>query len=266
MNCIIYTLFCSIAAWWIAHKAVKTVFDHEDKLHICPYDTNAVWEQIKKHFNIQNRYDLLDHCYAKFDKAFFASLCEKLSHLAAKGDELSLHLFENAGHYLAKATAALTPNVSDQLLVKGNLNIVCVGSVWKSWHLLKGGYTKEILKSSCKFGLNLITLTQAMAIGAVYLAADAINYDLPRDYSHNYDIFQYFPPNDAKTNGVHTNGVGAKIQNGNLTNGSNHNSSGNTTNGTTTNGTTIGNTNGTTKGKLTNGHTSSPSAILVHDG
>lgn len=249
------------SAWWIAHRAIKTVFDHDDKLVLSQYDTTAVWEAIKKHFQIQTRYDLLDHCYAKFDKAFFASLCEKLSHLAAKGDELSLHLFEDAGRYLAKATAALLPHVSNGLLTNNKLNIVCVGSVWKSWQYLKTGYSNEIAKSTNKFGLNLITLTQAMAIGAVYLAADSINYRLPRDYSHNFDIFQYFPPNDAKTNGIHTNGVESKkISNGNLTNGAIH------TNGKTPNNTKLTNGTQTKKGhKETNG-TATPNAILVQDG
>ncbi|XP_055316973.1 N-acetyl-D-glucosamine kinase isoform X2 [Sitodiplosis mosellana] len=293
------------AAFRIAHKAVKTVFDHEDKLILSPYDTSATWEQIKKHFNIETRYDLLDHCYAKFDKAFFASMCEKLSHLASAGDELCLHLFEDAGISLAKATMALLPNVSDQLLTKNNLNIVCVGSVWKSWTLLQNGFKTEIAKATNKFGLNLITLTQAMAIGAAYLAADSINYDLPRDYSHNYNIFQHIPPNDgSKTNGTHTNGtytngngVAAKkiqtngngsLSNGKYTNGTSNGTSNGTTNGTS-NGSTYGKSNGTSNGmsngasnggtpngKYTNGiqakkglktrANASPSTILVQDG
>lgn len=240
-----------------------------------------MWEQVKKHFQVETRYDLLEHCYSKFDKAFFASLCEKLSHLAVDGDELCKHLFEDAGRYLAKATLALLPNVSDKLLNKGNLNIVCVGSVWKSWPLLKLGFSTEMMKGTQKFGINLITLTQAMAIGAAYLAADSINYDLPRDYSHNYDIFHHFSPNDvAKTNGVHTNatngtytnGVAAKkIQtNGSLTNGTNY------TNGTTNGNKTNSTSNGSTNGKYTNGvqakkglkaqSNSSPNTILVQDG
>ena len=249
-------LFFSSAAFRIAHKAVKIVFDHEDKLVLSPYDTSATWEAIKKHFNIETRYDLLDHCYAKFDKAFFASLCEKLSHLASAGDKLCLHLFEDAGIFLAKATAALLPNVSEKLLIKNNLNIVCVGSVWKSWDLLQNGFKSEIAKTTNKFGLNLITLTQAMAIGAAYIAADHINYDLPRDYSHNYNIFQYVPPNDGiKTNGTHTNGTytngNGVATNGTLTNGKHTNG---TSNGTT-NGTTNGKSNGTTNGTATNGST-----------
>lgn len=276
---------CSFLAFGIAHKAVKMVFDHKDKLVISPYDTTGVWEQIKIHFKIEDRYDLLDHCYAKFDKAFFASLCEKLSHLAGTGDELSLHLFEDAGKSLAKATMALLPNVSDGLLINNTLNIVCVGSVWKSWNLLKDGFTKEIVKATNKFGVNLIILTQAMAIGAAYLAADSINYDLPRNYSHNFEIFQYYSPNDGHktkighTNRTQTNGVAAKKNqnNGALSNG--HIQTNGITNGTTngkTNGTTNRKTNETTNGKYTNGvqtkkqlksrSNASPNTILVQDG
>lgn len=252
-------LFLFSLAWWIAHRAVKICFDHDDKLNLSPYDTTAVWEQIKKHFNIETRYDLLDHCYAKFEKAFFANLCEKLSHIASNGDQLAMHLFEDAGRYLAKATAALLPHVSNELLIDNNLNIVCVGSVWKSWKLLNDGFSKEIAKSTNSFGLNLISLTQAMAIGAVYLAADAIDFKLPRDYSHNYDVFQHFTPNTpAKTNGSHTNGKGTAaaaakttLNADRCTNGLNHK---------TTNGKTL--TNGTQKGLKSN---STHSAILVQE-
>lgn len=96
---------------------------------------------------------------------------------------------------------ALLPNVCDKLLINGNLNVGCVGLVW---HLLKDGYSKELAKSTNKFGVNLITLTQATAIGAAYLAADSIEYDLPRDYNNNYDIFHHFEAkNTIKTNGTY---------------------------------------------------------------
>ena len=46
---------------------------------------------------------------------------------------------------LGKHIRALSGNVSE-LLTKGEggLNIVCVGSVWKSWHLLKDGFLAGI--------------------------------------------------------------------------------------------------------------------------
>jgi len=217
------------SAWWISHKAMKTVFDDIDNLNKSPYDITTVWETIKSYFNVQTRYDLLDHCYAKFEKAHFAGLCAHLAEAGRNGDPLCIHLFEEAGRYLAKATLALLPKVSDKLVFNGDFSIVCVGSVWKSWDLLKSGYSKEIVKGEYPFGLNLLQLTQAMAIGAAYIAADSIKYNLPRNYSNNYEIFHYYPRTkkvdgltaqckatngasngvyqNGKSNGVHTNGT-----------------------------------------------------------
>lgn len=192
---ILIKIFCICSlflAWWISHRAVKTVFDDEDNLNKSPHDTSVVWQKIQEHFNVQTRLDLLDHCYAHFDKAFYASLCAKLAQAAENGDALSMHLFDEAGRYLAKATLALLPEVSKDLIIDGSFNVVCVGSVWKSWHLLKNGYTKEIAKRNFAHGLNLVHLTEAMAVGATYLAADAINYNLPRDYTKNFEIFHHY--------------------------------------------------------------------------
>jgi len=181
------------SAWWISHKAMKTVFDDIDNLNKSPYDITTVWGLIKSYFSVETRHDLLDHCYAKFDKAYFAGLCANLAEAGRNGDPLCIHLFEEAGRYLAKATLALLPKVSDKLVYNGDFNVVCVGSVWKSWDLLKAGYSKEIVKGEYPFGLHLLRLTQAMAIGAVYIAVDAIKYNLPRNYSNNYEIFHYYP-------------------------------------------------------------------------
>lgn len=58
-----------------------------------------------------------------------------------------------------------------------------------------------------------------MAIGAVYVAADFIKYDLPRDYSHNYEIFHHIPAHVEGKNKLNgTNGVHLNVSNG-LANG-----------------------------------------------
>jgi len=141
---------------------------------------------------VETQHDLLSHCYAQFDKAFFASLCAKLSGIATTGDRLAVSLFDDAGRYLAKFTSALLPKVNPQLLVNNNFNIVCVGSVFKSWNLLKNGFINEISKVDVDFGINLISLTQPMAMGAVYVAADSAQLNVPRDYSQNYEIFYHY--------------------------------------------------------------------------
>lgn len=56
---------------------------------------------------------------------------------------------------------------------------------------MKNGFVNEISKLNIDFGINLIQLTTPMAMGAVYVAADSIQYNLPRDYAHNFEIFYH---------------------------------------------------------------------------
>lgn len=202
-----------------------------DGLNKSAFDTKIVWQKVKNHFNIESQHDLLDHCYAKFDKAFFASLCASLAESANQGDPLCVHLFTEAGRFLAKSAWALLPKVCDGLLENGVFSVVCVGSVWKSWHLLEPGFTKEINARELRFDLKMLRLTQSMAIGAAYIAADAIKFDLPRNYANNYEIFhRYGKATKAHTtNGTTTaNGIGQT----NGTNGTNGTHGTNGTNGT----------------------------------
>ena len=61
------------------------------------------------------------------------------------GDDLSIWLFHEAGRELGKHIFALASHVSKELKeAEGGLNIVCVGSVWKSWELLKQGFLEGI--------------------------------------------------------------------------------------------------------------------------
>jgi N-acetylglucosamine kinase len=57
------------------------------------------------------RFDLLDHCYTKFDKCHFAGLCKLLAEAAIEGDKLSQWLFSEAGSVLARHITALLPQV-----------------------------------------------------------------------------------------------------------------------------------------------------------
>lgn len=197
------------SAWWIAHLAIKTVFDHEDNLVQSPYDISTVWRLTQEHFAVETRADLLEHCYARFQKCFFAKLCEKLAAEAdASGDPLCVHVFSEAGRYLAKATRALLPRVSPDLTKNGSLSIVCVGSVWNSWHLLRDGYMTEIARHSSMmsgYGLKMVRLKQLMALGAVYIGVDAIGERMPRDYAKNFECFQEYLPAEkvTRTNGIH---------------------------------------------------------------
>lgn len=66
-------------------------------------------------------------------------MTSKLSSLAYKGDELSRHIFFQAGAALASHAAALAVRCDAP-----RLRVVCVGSVWKSWDILKPGVLKQL--------------------------------------------------------------------------------------------------------------------------
>lgn len=63
----------------------------------------------------------------------------KLSKLAYEGDALARHLFAVAGGVLGAHIVALAPRTPAT-----KVRVVCVGSVWKSWEILKPGVLKEL--------------------------------------------------------------------------------------------------------------------------
>ncbi|XP_063237564.1 N-acetyl-D-glucosamine kinase isoform X2 [Bacillus rossius redtenbacheri] len=184
-------------AWWVAHKAVKICFDEQDNFVQPPHQTNFVWDAIKRHFNVETRFDLLDHCYSNFEKSKYAGLAKRLAEGADQGDPLCLWLFAQTGEVLARHITALYPKVDKALLEPaGGISVVCVGSVWLSWEHLKPGFIGHLRSEAARPAdvreLSLLRLTTSMAIGAVYLAAKEISFDLPRDYQENYTVFFHY--------------------------------------------------------------------------
>ncbi|XP_055384792.1 N-acetyl-D-glucosamine kinase [Condylostylus longicornis] len=177
------------SAWWVSHRAIKIIFDDMDNFEKSPYPIDKAWELTKEHFSLQNRRDILDHCYAKFDKPFFASLCKKLALAAENDDKLCRYLFNEAGRLLARFVIALLPKVQKSLVDSGDLRVLCVGSVWLSWKLMREGFINELNNVSIDFGLQMVTPTNSIAMGPVYLGVDGVNHDFPRNYEANYKLF-----------------------------------------------------------------------------
>ncbi|EDV94545.1 N-acetyl-D-glucosamine kinase [Drosophila grimshawi] len=190
------------SAWYISYRAVKVVFDDMDNLEKSPAPIDKTWALIKEHFNIETRYDMLPHCYAKFDKPFFANLCKKLALSAENGDKLSQSLFQEAAVLLARMIKALLPKVHKDLVKSGDLSVVCVGSVWSSWNLMKDAFTREISKMSIDYNLKLVCITKSSAYGACYLGADSAKFNLPRNYADNFTILHTHPVSCPANNGV----------------------------------------------------------------
>ncbi|XP_023946400.2 uncharacterized protein LOC112051830 [Bicyclus anynana] len=197
-------------AYWIAFRAVKTVFDDMDGLRPAPHDTELVWAAVREHFRAETRADLLPYASTLFDKSHFAGLTAKLSKLAESGDAMSQHLFADAGAALAAHVAALAERAQrahGAVLFRGGVRVVCVGSVWNSWHALRPGALNQLAARRVKFDLELVRLRVSSAMGAAWLAAKQVDYDLPRDDTAFCEVFYTYRSDiNGKINGTH-NGI-----------------------------------------------------------
>jgi len=97
---------------------------------------------------------------------------------------------------LGRHIRALANNVSKDLRDgEGGLNIVCVGSVWKSWDLLKEGFLEGIKTNNGQPSiseLTMVKLSVGMATGAAYLGAKAAGKSIPKTFEKNVEKFFHF--------------------------------------------------------------------------
>ncbi|EDO42704.1 predicted protein [Nematostella vectensis] len=175
------------SAYWISHKAVKTVFDAEDNLVAPPHDIDCVKNAMKSFFKIENQYGMLEHAYLNFDKSKFAGFCTVVAEGACEAkDPLCIHIFQLAGIDLGHHVRAQIPLIDPVLLERpGGLRVICVGSVWKSWDLLKEGFLEGLKGADGKPVLKEITLLrlrETCAVGAAVLGAKVSDHVLPVDY------------------------------------------------------------------------------------
>lgn len=173
------------------------MFDARDNLVAPPHDVTRVTKAMEEYFQVSDLMGMLPHLYRNFQKSHFAGFCKKLAEGAVAGDALCRYVFTQAGRVLAKHVEAVLPAAQEPLLSSDlGLPILCEGSVWKSWELLKPGFTEVLDKvaSSDKFkgrfrGYSLLILQQSSALGGASLGARSMGATITMDYTANVDIF-----------------------------------------------------------------------------
>lgn len=157
------------SGYWIASKAIRKIFDVDDGLVIENNSIDHLKEVVLKHFGVSNKLGLLDILYGnKFSKANVASLCESLSNTAS-GDPIIEKIFYDAGHILGRHLIAVSSNF-DQLMFT-DVPVLVIGSVWKSWNLIKGGFTDAVGGNKMVKKVSLYESSESPSIGAAILAA-----------------------------------------------------------------------------------------------
>jgi len=182
-------------AYWISHLCLKTVFDAMDNLVPAPHDITYVKNLMFSYFKVTDQMGMLKHLYTEFKKDHIAGFCRELASGARdKRDPLCVSAFHHAGKVLAWHVLALVPRADPALFqCDGGVHIVCTGSVFKSWDLLKEGFLEGLHPRTDGDvrvpEFTLLFLVQPSTYGAAYLGAKEAGVIVPADYSKNSTVF-----------------------------------------------------------------------------
>lgn len=183
------------SAWWIAHRAIKYLLDNDDNFKKAPFDVETVRRLMHEYFKVKSNMEMLHHFYTDFKKSHFAGFSMHLSTAALdNNDALCRLVFEEAGSVLGEHVIGIASFISkDNKQSVDAITILCTGSVWNSWHLLKDGFFKKLKELNRSNGkTEMITLLKPIvtsAIGGALLASQQCGTPVKMDLSQHTEIF-----------------------------------------------------------------------------
>jgi N-acetylglucosamine kinase len=162
-----------------------------------PQNTSAACSAMLRYFSLSEPAGMLDVMYgAGFKKDAVAGFAVEVSALGQAGDRFCAGVMARAGRELGahlramvKRRAAGSAGGSAGAGAGGGapaggsagagagggapappLSIVCVGSVWKSWELLKESFVRAACAGGAVTAFRLVRLTESSAVGAAWQA------------------------------------------------------------------------------------------------
>ncbi|VDN60796.1 unnamed protein product [Dracunculus medinensis] len=164
------------SGFWISVNTIRKIFDHDDGLVESPHSTDLAKKLLLKHFSLDDKIEVLDLLYSKFDKSNIASFTNTLA-TEGSSDRLIQSIFYDAGKILGSHVRAISRNCDSDMLL--NMPVLLVGSLWNSWELLKIGFIEGIRENKLIKCVTLYKLMNSAAVNAAVLAAKNCNYILP---------------------------------------------------------------------------------------
>jgi len=167
------------SAYAIAVRAVRGVFHGDDGLApagCAPPASAAAKAAMLAHFGIADKDGMLDVFYKDFDKARVAGLARAVAAAAAAGDAFCASVLAAAGTELGDMARTLARHLGGAGAAAVP-RIVCVGSVWKSWPLLRESFVAAATAPAAGGAppplpaFQLVRLTETSAVGAAWRAA-----------------------------------------------------------------------------------------------
>lgn len=181
------------SAWWISHRAIKYIFDDDDNLNKSPASVEVVRDLMHKYFKVKENNQMLDHFYTHFSKSIFAGFCKWLSDAAMnEKDPLCQLVFNEAGVALADHVIGVLPYITkDSEVEDDGIEVLCTGSVWNSWPLLKEGFFSRLREKA--YGqmemIKLLKPVTTSAVGGALLASKVCGEPVKMDLSKHTEIF-----------------------------------------------------------------------------
>uniref|UniRef100_A0A0N5ARG5 N-acetyl-D-glucosamine kinase n=1 Tax=Syphacia muris TaxID=451379 RepID=A0A0N5ARG5_9BILA len=161
------------SGFWIANRMFRYIFDDEDGLNEAPASTDVAKRLLLQHFNLTNVIGVLDLLYSKFEKAYVASYTKVLA-TEGHDDPLVRIVFKEAGYCLGEHLTAISKHFDEAMF--DAVPVVVVGSVFKSWDLLRDGFVEALRSKTTKIRSVVIhQLKQSPAVGAAIIAAKKVN-------------------------------------------------------------------------------------------